>query len=92
MNSQRKAVTPAARPIFASGMFCSSTREAISLRVSSEHEEGGIGFSKFGKASLILATGQENSNDTSTALSHLGSSLLANIMFEVSLLNIVASS
>lgn len=65
MNSQRKAVTPAARPIFASGMFCSSTREAISLRVSSEHEEGGIGFSKFGKASLILATGQENSNDTS---------------------------
>lgn len=38
--SQRKVEIPEESQIFASGMFCSSTKRAIDLRVSLEHEDG----------------------------------------------------
>lgn len=69
--SQRKAETPEASPIFASGIFCSSTSAAIDFMVSIEQE---VGFEESklpasGSASLILATGHENSNAKSISLS-----------------------
>lgn len=65
--NHRKAETPVASPIFASGMFCSSTRAAIDFMVSIEHEVG-VGDNELttsGSTSLILETGHENSNDMS---------------------------
>ena len=75
--SQRKAETPVASPMFASGIFCSSTSAAIDFMVSIEQE---VGFeeSKFpasGSATLILATGHENSNAISLSWSFKESSL-----------------
>lgn len=41
--NQRKAVAPEESPIFASGIFCSSTRTAIDLMTSIEHVVGAEG-------------------------------------------------
>lgn len=38
--NQRNVVIPEEIQIFASGIFCSPTKTAIDLRVSSEHEAG----------------------------------------------------
>ena len=78
--SQRKAETPEASPIFASGIFCSSTSAATDFMVSIEHE---VGFEESklptsGSASLILATGHENSNAKSLSWSLKNSSLSIN--------------
>ena len=62
--SQRKAETPEASPIFASGMLSSSTRAAIDFVASIEQEDG-IDESRsprWPSASLILPIGHENSN------------------------------
>lgn len=65
--SQRKAVTPAARPIFASGMLCSLTRAAITLKLSGEQAVGDKGMQPLptGNASFNFATDHENSRPMS---------------------------
>lgn len=67
MYSQRKAETPAAIPIFASGKKCSSTRAAIDFKNSDEHDVGvrEMGLSNPGITAFILSTGHENSSDRS---------------------------
>lgn len=67
MYSQRKADTPEASPIFASGKSCSSTRDEISLMNSGVHV---VGVDEKGQptscnTTLILSTGHKNSNDIS---------------------------
>lgn len=71
MYSQRKADIPEASPIFASGTFCSSTRVAIDLRDSGEHDVGveQRGLPNPGSANLILPIGHENSNAISLSWS-----------------------
>lgn len=64
MYSQRKADTPEASPIFASGMFCSISRAAINLMNSGVHV---VGVDEKGQptscsTSLILSIDHENSN------------------------------
>ena len=67
--SQRKAVTPAATPTFASGIFCSSTRAAIDLMVSDEQDLGDEATQppNSGSASFILPIGHENSKAISSS-------------------------
>lgn len=75
--SQRKAEIPLASPIFASGIFCSSTRAAMDFIDSIEHDVG-VAESELpasGRASLILATGHENSNSISLSWSFTRSPL-----------------
>lgn len=59
--SQRKAVTPAARPIFASGMLCSLTKAAIILKHSGEQAVGDKGMQPLptGNASCNFPTDHE---------------------------------
>lgn len=40
VHNHRKVEIPEVSQIFASGIFCSSTKTAIDLRVSPEHEVG----------------------------------------------------
>ena len=68
MYSQRKVEIPEDSQIFSSGIFCSSTKTAIDLRVSPEHEAGVEGeevFESKGITSLSLDTDQENSKERS---------------------------
>lgn len=69
--SQRKADTPEASPILASGIFCSSTRKARDFRNSVGHEVGveAKGLPKSGNAPLILSMDHENSNAKSLSWS-----------------------
>lgn len=69
--SQRNADIPEDNPIFASGIFCSSTRTEIELIASVEHGVGvdEKGKPKSGSASLSLPIGHENSNDRSSSWS-----------------------
>lgn len=64
--SQRNAATPEASPIFTSGMFWSSTRDAIDFKHSAGHVVGDeMAPTNTPKASLILLTGHENSSSRS---------------------------
>ena len=65
MYSQRKVEIPEDSQIFSSGIFCSSTKTAIDLRVSPEHEAGEEVFESQGITSLSLDTDQENSKERS---------------------------
>lgn len=69
--SQSKAETPEASPIFASGIFCSSTRAASVFVASIEHEVGvdESGQPKTESASFILLIGHENSKAISLSWS-----------------------
>lgn len=79
MYSQRKAVTPEARPIFASGMLCSLTRAAIILKPSGEQAVGDKGMQPLptGNASCNFLTDHENSRSKSLSWSFSVSSLSA---------------
>lgn len=69
--NQRKADTPEASVIFASGIFCSSTRAASTFAVSIEHEVAidESGQPKPDSSSFILPIGHENSNAKSLSWS-----------------------
>ena len=71
MYSHRKADTPEARDVFASGIFCSSIIAKIKLNVSDEQDMGvdGKGPPKLDSASLILPIGHENSKAVSLSWS-----------------------
>ena len=77
MYNQRNAITPEAIPVFASGILCSSTRVAMSLRVSGEQVVGedAILLAESGNTALILPTGHEKSRSTSVRWSVRVSSL-----------------
>lgn len=71
MYSQRKADTPEANVILASGIFCSSRSDAMDLSESVEQDLGaeGDGLSKSGSTYLSLSIGQENSSSMSLSSS-----------------------
>lgn len=77
--SQRKAVTPAARPIFASGMLCSLTRAAIILKLSGEQAVGDKGMQPLSTGNVFFnfLTDHENSRSKSFSSSFSVSSLSA---------------
>lgn len=62
--NHKNADTPEARAIFASGIFCSSTKGKINFIDSVEHEVGveEKGLPRLDNASLILPIDHENSN------------------------------
>lgn len=66
--NQRNVEIPDESQILSFGRFCSSTKTAIDLRLSSEHEAGVERHKVLesqGIASLILAKDQENSKEMS---------------------------
>jgi hypothetical protein len=69
--SHKKAVTPEAREIFASGIFCSSTKAKINFIDAVEQDVGveGKGPPKLDSDSLILPIGQENAKAISLSWS-----------------------